>query len=185
MGMGADGVSLNKTNRRTVLRLWVLVFAMFGFGFALWPIYIVLCDVTGFLGKTDDQAVAVSELEGVADTSRTITVEFLANLNIDAPWEFKPSVRRMEVHPGEFYRTSYVARNLSGIPLTGQAVPSVAPGEAASYFQKIECFCFNQQAFDGDESKDMPLVFRIDPQISEEITTLTLSYTFFRLETDS
>jgi cytochrome c oxidase assembly protein subunit 11 len=123
----------------------------------------------------------MTEFDGKVDSERTITVEFIASVNADAPWEFAPNVSKMQIHPGEFYHTSYIARNLSNYELTGQAVPSIAPAEGSLYFKKIECFCFSQQYFKPGESKDMPVVFRIDPKISEEIATVTLSYTFFRV----
>jgi cytochrome c oxidase assembly protein subunit 11 len=167
-------------NRRLVGRLALAVVAMFGFGFALAPLYDVLCQITGLNGKTNNGAVAA--VAGGVDAERTVTVEFVAEVNESAPWQFGPQVVRMEVHPGEFYHTSYFAKNLTGEPLVGQAIPSVAPGAAARYFQKIECFCFARQAFGPGEGRDMPVTFRLDPAISPDISTVTLSYTFFKLD---
>ncbi|MGB5544148.1 MAG: cytochrome c oxidase assembly protein, partial [Gammaproteobacteria bacterium] len=113
------------------------------------------------------------------DLDRLVTIEFIASVNEDAPWEFKPTVSRMQVHPGQMYRTSFFARNTSDEYLTGQAVPSVAPGQMARYLQKTECFCFTAQDFVAGESKDMPVIFFIDPEIPEHVDTVTLSYTFF------
>lgn len=171
-----------QANRRLVRRLLLTAAAMFGFGFALVPLYNVFCEITGLNGKTAAEAVAVAELEGAVDTRRTVTVQFLANVNAGAPWSFAPAVARMQVHPGELYRTRFVARNLGDAALVGQAVPSVAPGRVAEHFQKIECFCFRRQAFGPGEEMDMPLVFRLDPRIPADVSTVTLSYTFFRLE---
>ena len=153
---------------------------MAGFGFALVPLYNVFCDITGLNGKTDNEAAVVTDSR--IDTERTITVELVATLNTTAPWEFAPREAKMQVHPGEFYQTSFFARNLTNEALVGQAIPSVAPGLAAKHFQKIECFCFSRQAFEPGEGRDMPLTFRIDPDLSKDVSTVTLSYTFFRLE---
>lgn len=175
-----NSVHLKTANRRTVGKAVLAVVAMFGFGYALVPLYDIFCDITGLNGKTRNEAVAASDVTGPVDAQRTVTVEFVASTNRDAPWDFKPSVVRMQVHPGQFYETSFIARNLTMQALTGHAVPSVAPGRAATHFQKIECFCFNQQEFGPQESKDMPLVFRINPGLARDVDTVTLSYTFFR-----
>lgn len=174
-----------RANRRLVPKLVLATVAMFGFGYLLVPLYDIICDITGLNGKTRSEAVAMDERGNSVDTSRTITVEFVASLNTGAPWEFRPAVTRMEVHPGEFYEMSYIARNLTGREMIGQAVPSVAPGPAAVHFQKVECFCFNRQDFGPNETKDMPLMFRIDPRLAANVDVVTLSYTFFRLDPDS
>jgi cytochrome c oxidase assembly protein subunit 11 len=174
---------VSHANQKLVRRLLFIVLGMFGFGFAMVPLYDVFCDITGLNGKTSQQAaVAVA---GPVDTKRTITVEFIANLNASAPWQFTPKVTKMQVHPGEFYRTSFFAKNLTQQHLVGQAIPSVAPGLAAQHFQKIECFCFDRQAFKPGEGREMPVVFRLDPDISSDVSTVTLSYTFFRLADQS
>jgi cytochrome c oxidase assembly protein subunit 11 len=169
-------------NRRTVIWLFCAVVAMFGFGYALVPLYYVFCDITGLGGRSNREPIAMTEVEHIVDQQRTITVEFIANVTSDAPWEFTPNVTKMQVHPGEFYQTHYNARNLSEKPLVGQGVPSIAPAEGSLHFQKIECFCFEQQTFEPGESKEMPVVFRIDPALPKAITTLTLSYTFFHTQ---
>ena len=174
------GQETSRANQRLVRRLLVVVVGMLGFGFALVPMYNVFCEITGLNGKTDNEAALITKQS--VDTERSITVEFVANLNGAAPWEFAPKVASMRVYPGEFYQTSFFAKNLSTDPLVGQAIPSVAPGQAARHFQKIECFCFSRQAFEPGEGRDMPLVFRLDPAIASDVTTVTLSYTFFKLE---
>ena len=173
---------VSQANRRTLRRLLLIAVAMFGFGFAMVPLYNVFCSITGLNGKTSDKAVTLAEAQGEADQARTITVEFVANVNESAPWEFAPKVAKMAVHPGQFYRTSFIAQNLTGAKLTGQAIPSVTPGPAATHFQKIECFCFSRQEFQPHENKDMPVVFRLDPSTPADISTVTLSYTFFKVE---
>ncbi len=151
---------------------------MFGFGFALVPLYNVFCDITGLNGKTgavSEQQAAVYEV----DESREITVEFIASLNESLNWEFAPSVTKMKVHPGKVYTTQYFARNANGQPMIGQAVPSVMPSAASGYFNKTECFCFTKQLFEAGEGREMPVSFVVDPRLPEHIKTLTLSYTFF------
>lgn len=167
-------------NRRVVRRLLLAVAGMFAFGFALAPLYDVLCQITGLNGKTGGRVVVARPV--AVDESRTVTVEFVASLNAAAPWEFAPKVTRMAVHPGQYYQTQFLARNLTGQALTGQAVPSVTPGPAARHFQKVECFCFNRQMFQPGETRAMPVTFMIDPELPPEVRTVTLSYTFFKLD---
>ena len=154
-----------------------VVIGMFGFGFALVPLYDVFCDVTGLNGKTGGQIALPVELN--VDTGREITVEFMATLNESMPWSFYPEVKSVRVHPGQPTKISFYARNNTGAEVIGQAVPSIAPGLAASYFQKTECFCFTEQALQAGEEKHMPVVFIVDPSIPKDINVLTLSYTFF------
>lgn len=164
-------------HRKLVTQLLIVTVAMFGFGFLLVPLYEVFCEITGFGGRTGGQVQIATTVE--ADTSRTVTVEFVALVGGSAGFEFRPTEVRMQVHPGQMYTTSYVARNLSGAQTAGQAVPSVTPGSAARYFQKAECFCFTRQEFAVNELKDMPVVFMIDPELPPEVSTVTLGYTFF------
>jgi len=163
------------------LKLAALVAAMFAFGFALVPLYDVFCDVTGFGGKTSTVAALTPTGEEAAapDLDRTVRVEFLASVPSGSPWSFSPSVNHVNVHPGELFQAHYEARNLTGQALVAQAVPSVAPGTAAKYFRKFECFCFTQQAFAPNEVRDLTVSFMLDPSLPEHIDTVSLSYTFF------
>jgi cytochrome c oxidase assembly protein subunit 11 len=158
-------------------KLLLLTVTMFGFGYLLVPLYDVFCEITGLGGRTNSDAVAVAPLTAVTD--RTVEIEFVATVNAAAPWQFRPQVTRMEVHPGELNKTSFWARNTSAEALIGHAVPSVAPGQAARYLQKTECFCLNEQQFEAGEAKDMPVVFFIDPEIPAHVDKVTLSYTFY------
>lgn len=167
----------DKSNQRLVIKLIGLAIGMFAFGFLLVPLYEVFCDITGIGGKFDLEAAAVETSE--PNDNRTITVEFVTALNEYAPWEFEPSISSMEVKPGEMYDTTFFARNLTDRNIVGQAVPSIAPGQAVKYFQKTECFCFTSQQFEPQEGRDMPLQFVVDPNLPEHIDRLTLSYTFF------
>ena len=164
-------------NKKVIRNLLFAVVGMFGFGFALVPLYDVFCDITGLNGKTGGQYVSDTPIQ--IDTSREIKVEFLANLNAEMPWEFKPLTYSVKVHPGESSRIEYVARNKTDRDIVGQAIPSVSPGVAAAYFQKTECFCFTEQVLKAGEEKIMPVVFMIDPSIDEDVHEVTLSYTFF------
>jgi len=168
-------------NTRVVKRLGLAALAMFGFGFALVPLYDVFCDITGINGKTG-RIEAEAALSQKVDEDRLVTVEFLSSVNSKLPWEFKPMVRKIKVHPGEVTEVNYFARNKTDGMVAGQAVPSVAPGLAAKYFNKTECFCFTRQTLQANESKEMPLRFVVDPALPEEIRTVSLSYTFFPAE---
>ena len=150
---------------------------MFAFGFLLVPLYDVFCDITG-IGNPGQLRTAATARE-MPGRERTVTVEFVASVNEYAPWEFRPTVVSMEVHPGQLYDATYYARNLTRRQLAGQAVPSLAPGQAAKYFRKTECFCFTAQEFAAGEDRRLPLRFIVDPGLPEHIDRVTLSYTFF------
>ncbi len=154
---------------------------MFGFGFALVPLYDVFTDVTGLNGKTGRVEASIIDADAV-DTSRTIEVRFLANTAPGLPWSFEPLVKKMEVHPGKVYEARYLAKSTAGRTTVGQAVPSVSPGLAAKHFNKTECFCFTQQELAGFEAREMPMRFVIDNSISENIEQITLSYTFYSVD---
>ncbi|MEE8379526.1 MAG: cytochrome c oxidase assembly protein [Gammaproteobacteria bacterium] len=159
-------------------KLAVFALAMFGFGYALVPLYDVICDVTGLNGKTGEiTAESVSEL--VVDHDRTVTVQFDTNVNSALPWKFKAVDKKLVVHPGEVTEAVFIAVNTSAAEVTGQAVPSVAPAQASLYFNKTECFCFSRQTLAGHEQKEMVVRFVVEADLPENISTLTLSYTFF------
>jgi cytochrome c oxidase assembly protein subunit 11 len=163
-------------DRWLTAKLLAITVAMFGFGYLLVPLYDVFCEVTGFGGRTDSQAATAPV---AIDEDRAIELEFIASVGASDGWAFRPAVSRMTVTPGKLYRTTFFAENLRPDQRVGQAVPSVAPGTAAKYLQKTECFCFEQQAFGGNEGKEMPVVFYVDPELPAHLDTLTLSYTFF------
>jgi len=172
-----NGQDLRLKNQKLLRRMLVVTVAMFGFGFAMVPIYNVFCEITGLNGKTG--TANAQTLNGKVDLSRTVTVEFVATLNETMPWEFRPTVTRMQVHPGAINATSFYARNTTKHVMVGQAIPSVTPGAAALHFSKTECFCFTRQRFEAGQGVDMPVRFIVDRDLPKEITTLTLSYTFF------
>ncbi len=157
------------------LALWGM--SMFGFGIGIMPpLYDVFCDITGLNGKTGGryEAAAVQ-----VDTSRSIKVQFVATNNEQMPWEFGPAVKSVTVHPGEQTRIDYKVWNPTGQTMVGQAIPSVSPFKASSYFHKTECFCFDQQALLAGTGADLPMVFIVDQEIPAHIKTITLSYTLF------
>ncbi|WP_019029275.1 cytochrome c oxidase assembly protein [Colwellia piezophila] len=172
-----DGSSASANNTKTVKKLLLVVVAMFGFGFALVPLYDVFCDITGLNGKTNSTAVDYTAT-GI-DESRTITVQFITRNAKGIPWQFEPVINEITVHPGEIKVVSFYAKNNSQHDIIGQAVPSVSPGLAANYFHKIECFCFTQQPLKSLEDVEMTLQFYVDLDLPKDINTLTLSYTLY------
>lgn len=166
-------------NQRSFARIALVAVAMFGFGYLLVPLYDVFCEITGLNGKTGQVDEAAVAARYQPDTSRLVTVQFVANHNIGMPWEFGPKQATMQVHPGQVYETAFTAYNPTAVDTVGQAVPSVAPGKASRYFNKTECFCFNNQPLAAGERKDMPLRFIVDPNMPKGVNTLTLAYTVF------
>jgi cytochrome c oxidase assembly protein subunit 11 len=162
------------------LRLVIMAVAMFGFGFlVLPPLYDVFCEITGLGGKTNRTAAVVAE---TPDEGRLLKLEFVTSVNAYAPWEFHAETDGMSIKPGALYDATFIARNLADRSKIAQAVPSVAPQQAAKYFKKLECFCFTTQEFAAGEEKRMPVRFIVDSDLPAHIDTITLSYTFFDTE---
>ena len=168
--------SRNRQRKHTALLL-LLATGMFGFAFALVPLYNLFCEITGLNGKTSGQ-VAYSESSS-QPLEREVTVEFLAHVGRGMPWEFRPMQKRLRVRLGEVNEARYYARNFASQTVTGQAVPSVTPGLASRYLHKIECFCFTQQTLGAGEEMEMPVQFYMADDLPAEVNTLTLSYTLF------
>ncbi|HET7756676.1 MAG TPA: cytochrome c oxidase assembly protein [Steroidobacteraceae bacterium] len=164
-------------NRNLALKLLAIAVGSFGFGFALVPLYNVLCSVTGY----GDQAKLLERATAVEhpDVSRTVTVEFLADVASAGDWDFRPVKRRIDVHPGELYTAEFYARNLTGRDTVAQAIPNISPSEVAAYFHKTECFCFAPQRFKVSEGREMPVRFIVDPSLPSHIDVITLAYTFY------
>jgi cytochrome c oxidase assembly protein subunit 11 len=162
---------------KLVGKLLVIVIAMFAFVFVVMvPLYDVLCDALGINGKTGGRYEAVV---AEVDSSRTIKVQFLTRNNDGMVWEFQPEAKVIRVHPGEIQQTVFLARNVAQHDMVAQAIPSISPARAAAYFNKTECFCFNQQSLTAGESADLPLRFIVDQDLPRDISTITLSYTLF------
>ncbi|RZL60900.1 MAG: cytochrome c oxidase assembly protein [Variovorax sp.] len=183
------GQRIRRANVQMVGKLVVVTFGMFAFGYALIPIYRHICEMTGInILSLSERLVPGNGTAGAAvrlpsntqvDTTRTITVEFDANVR--GPWDFKPEKRSIQVHPGELNTVMYEFQNVQNRAMAAQAIPSYAPQQAAPYFNKLECFCFNQYTLEAGEKKEWPVAFVIDPKISKDVTTITLSYTFFEV----
>jgi cytochrome c oxidase assembly protein subunit 11 len=165
-------------NKKTVGKLLLAVVGMFAFGFALVPLYDVICDITGLNGKTGGR-VEIAEAGLLVDEEREVTVQFIAHHNAVMGWEFTPTVAQLTVKPGEVNVISYRVTNPHDSVMVGQAIPSVAPSAAASHLNKIECFCFEEQLLQPGESADMPIRFFVDPALPASINKLTLSYTLY------
>ncbi len=182
-------MSLHRENAKMVGKLVVIAAGMFAFGYVLIPIYKHICEMTGIniLSLSERQVpgngVAGRDVKVPANTqvdkSRTITVEFDANAR--GPWDFKPAQRSVQVHPGELTTVMYEFQNIQNRRMAAQAIPSYAPRQAAAHFNKLECFCFNQYVLEPGEKKEWPVAFVIDPRLSKDVTTITLSYTFFEV----
>jgi cytochrome c oxidase assembly protein subunit 11 len=172
----SGGRSLNAT---MLVKLLVIVVVMFGFGYAMVPIYKQICEITG-VNILTPKDISISEISNSQiDTSREITIEFDANTQ--GPWRFRPTVSSIKVHPGEMAQVLYEVVNKQSYKMDAQAIPSYAPQQAAAYFKKMECFCFKQQTLEANEARQMPVVFYIDPKLPESVKTITLSYTFFEV----
>jgi cytochrome c oxidase assembly protein subunit 11 len=187
-----------RDNRRLTLQLSGFAAGALAFGFALVPLYDVLCEVTGYgnqkllLVQTAESAVpgggapagggagvASTAPRSAAGETRMITVDFITELPSVGSWEFRPVVRSMQVAPGRLYEADFIARNLTGRPTVAQAVPNIAPGNATAFFRKTECFCFTPQHFARDEQKRMPVRFVVDPALPQHLDRITLSYVFY------
>ena len=171
--------------------LAVVAVGMFGFAFALVPLYNIFCEITGLNGKTSGQAATSVPVAATASQSasesieREVTVQFISHVSRGMPWEFRPTESRLRVRLGEVTETMYYARNFANRIATGQAVPSVTPGYAARYLHKVECFCFTQQHLEPGEELDMPVYFYVGEDLPSDIGTLTLSYTMYPVSTDT
>lgn len=177
MGVRAENVKM-------VSKLAVVAVGMFAFGYALVPLYKAICEFTSInILALGDQQVPGATSRAAANTqidlSRTVTVEFDANAR--GPWDFKPAQRSVQVHPGELATVMYEFQNIQNRRMAAQAIPSYAPRNAMPHFNKIECFCFNQYILEPGEKKQWPVAFVIDPKLPKDVTTITLSYTFFEV----
>ena len=179
-----NSMALKTENFKMVGKLAIVTLAMFAFGYALVPIYKAICEMTGInilsLGESQiPGARSKIAANTQIDKTRTITVEFDANAR--GPWDFKPAQRSVQVHPGELVTVMYEFQNIQNRRMAAQAIPSYAPKQASAHFNKLECFCFNQYTLEPGEKKSWPVAFVIDPKLSKDVTTITLSYTFFEV----
>jgi len=179
--------SVSSDNQRMLGKLLVVAAVMFGFGYALVPMYRSICEALGInVLSLAEQRIATGSWAGrqsagntQVDTTRTITIEFDANAR--GPWDFKPAQRTVQVHPGELTTVMYEFKNIQNRTMVAQAIPSYAPRESMAHFNKLECFCFTEHTLAPGESKRWPVAFVIDPKLPRDVTTITLSYTFFEV----
>ncbi len=171
-------VTQTQSNLLTMRKLVIVAVAMFGFGYALIPFYKKICEVTGINNVIKADVVENTQI----DVARVVTIEFDSNLSGKLPWTFRPLQTSVRIHPGELTTVMYEIRNTSGHAVTGQAVPSYGPQLAGRYFKKLDCFCFTQQTLQPGETRQMPVVFVIDRGLPDDVSTVTLSYSFFEIE---
>lgn len=176
----AGDVPRKKSHLKVAGKMLGLAIGMFGFGYAMVPLYDIICDITGLNGKTGRVSVESVAQASAESAQREVIVEFVSSINQGGSWIFEPETKTMTVQPGKLYHTSYYAENLTDDFVVAQATPSVTPFSAAKYFNKTECFCFTRQPFEGKSSKDMPITFIIDEDLPANVDRVTLSYTFFR-----
>lgn len=169
--------AISSSNRKLLIKLALFSTLMFGFGYALVPLYTVFCNLTG-LNKVNLTAAPANTQ---VDAGRVVDIEFDSNVH-DMPWQFRPLQSHISVHPGEVTQAEFEVVNTRGEPMTGQAIPSYGPREAGEFFKKLSCFCFSKQTLAAGERRRMPVVFVVDPSLPKDIGTITLSYTFFEVE---
>lgn len=172
----------NKSNNKVIVIGSVVAALAFGFVFAMVPLYSLVCKATGINTSAPDNGLLTpvsAETTEPPDLSRTITVQFVAVNNMGMPWEFYPKTKTIDVHPGQNNKIFFYAKNPTDKNMSVQAIPSMTPTEALSHFHKIQCFCFTQQSLKAHQSRDMPMIFRIDNDIPKDIRVITLAYTLF------
>jgi cytochrome c oxidase assembly protein subunit 11 len=170
---------VSRLNRTMLGKLVIIAIMMFGFGYALIPVYKQICEVLGVNVLTQKDGTVAFDKNTQVDQTRTITIEF--DGNAQGPFRFRPVVNSMQVHPGELATVMYEVVNTQPRTVNAQAIPSYAPQNAMPHFKKVECFCFQQQTLKPSEARQMPVMFFIDPALPREVTTITLSYTFFEI----
>ena len=175
---GAPTGDRQRNNMRMAVKLGFVALFFVGFGFAMVPLYDVICEVTGLNGKTNSVAM-VADKNTQVDLSRSVNVEFLSHTMPGVGLTFKPEQFSIRIHPGAISHMNYTVTNNSDQVFVGQAIPSITPAVAAQHFEKLECFCFSQQTFQPGESRTMPVVFVVNPKMDRDLGTVTLSYTFF------
>jgi cytochrome c oxidase assembly protein subunit 11 len=178
--------NLAQKNIKLVKKLALLAVAMFGFGYALVPLYNWVCvDLLGLKDRADiqqslgEKRALAKETAYTVDINRMVTVEFATVLNGNTPMQFRAQTQQMPVHPGEYYTVNFIAKNTSDKTLVAQAKPSLSPVAVTDFFEKTQCFCFIEQTFKPGETKVMPIRFVVKPTLPKDYKTITLLYTFF------
>lgn len=168
---------LKKANRSLTRQLWIFAAGSFAFGFALVPLYDVICDVTGYGDRS--KLVEASSFTAEEDKNRQVTIELISDSPSFGDWEFRPAVGSIKVHPGRLYEAKFYARNLRTKAVVAQAIPSIAPLQATKYFHKTDCFCFTPQSFDAEQERELTVRFIVDPKLPLNIDRLTLAYAMY------
>ncbi|HMV54808.1 MAG TPA: cytochrome c oxidase assembly protein [Rhodocyclaceae bacterium] len=176
-----DQADSARSNRRTARRLAAIAVVAFGFGFALVPLYDVICRVAGVGGRPAPTQADAASVPKSVDRSRRVKVELMATAMPGASWDFRPERHQVEVYPGEVVTMNYIVKNPTNVSIIGQAVPSVSPPSAAEHLKKLDCFCFRKQEIGAGETRRMPVTFFVSPEISDRDNSITLSYSFFPL----
>jgi cytochrome c oxidase assembly protein subunit 11 len=174
-----DQQHLQSENKKLTRSLWWFVAGSFAFGFALIPLYDVLCSITGFGNK--QELLSAAQAATTKDMNRVVTVEFVSAMPTVGAWEFGADQRELRVHPGQLYEATFRAKNMVAQAVTAQAIPSVAPGVATQYFRKTDCFCFTPQQFAANQERELKVRFFIDPAMPHNIDRVTLAYSMFSL----
>jgi cytochrome c oxidase assembly protein subunit 11 len=167
----------NKANRSLIRQLWIFTAGSFAFGFALVPLYDVICDVTGYGDRS--KLVEASTFTAAEDKNRLVTIELISDSPSFGDWTFRPEVGSIQVHPGRLYEAKFYARNMRTKPVVAQAIPSIAPLQATKYFHKTDCFCFTPQPFDAEQERELTVRFIVDPKLPLNIDRLTLAYAMY------
>jgi cytochrome c oxidase assembly protein subunit 11 len=168
-----------KANRILTWQLWLFALGFLGFGFALVPLYDVLCEVTGYGSRQNLTQAATLSAQADVGKQREVTVEFVSTMPTVGEWEFHALENSAKVRTGQLYSAKFVARNLLAKAATGQAVPSIAPHNAAQYFRKTECFCFTPQHFDALQERELIVRFVVDSQLPDNVDRITLAYSMY------
>jgi cytochrome c oxidase assembly protein subunit 11 len=169
-------IPTRRRNASLTRRLLLMAACSFGFGFALVPLYDVICEVAGI--RVNAAPVAAVESAG---ESREVTLEFISALAPGSEWELTPVAGAMSVVPGRLQEAHFRIRSRATVPATGQAIPSVAPAYAARYLHKTECFCFTPQHFGADEEREFIVRFIVDPQLPLQVDRMTLAYSMYTM----
>ncbi|TXG87573.1 MAG: cytochrome c oxidase assembly protein [Thermomicrobiales bacterium] len=177
----SDRTDSGRNNRRTARRLAAIAVVAFGFGFALVPLYDVICRVAGVGGRPAPTQADAASIPKAVDRTRRVKVELMATAMPGASWDFRPERHQIEVYPGEVVTMNYIVKNPTNVAIVGQAVPSVSPPSAAEHLKKLDCFCFRKQEIGAGETRNMPVTFFVSPEIAERDNSITLSYSFFPL----
>jgi len=175
--MSTEREDLQRANRKLTRSLWIFAAGSLAFGFALVPLYNVICDITGYGDRTKLLEASTATEAPVED--RTVTIEFVSSVPGIGAWELTPEQSSMQVRPGKFYVARFEAKNLRNAPAVAQAIPNVAPSNATQYLRKADCFCFTPQPFEANQSRQLEVRFLIDPALPQKIDRLTLAYSMY------